>query len=148
MLKYPIHKVRNNAYHYLTALRRFYLQKLYGMKIGENTRISGKARLDYTNPKGLHIGANTIVTFDVAILTHDFVNRKHVNTYIGDYCFIGARTTIMPGVKIGNHCIIGAGSVVTTDIPDNSLAAGVPAKVLKSGIKTIEFGILAEPDKE
>ncbi len=37
----------------------------------------------------------------------------------------------MPGVTIGSNCVIGAGSVVTKDIPDNSIATGVPAKVLR-----------------
>lgn len=50
---------------------------------------------------------------------------------IGDDVWIGRRAIIMPGVKIGNGCIIGAGAVVTKDIPDYSIAGGVPAKVIK-----------------
>lgn len=50
---------------------------------------------------------------------------------IGDNCWFGANVTVMPGVKIGSGCVIGAGSVVTKDIPDNSLAIGVPARVIK-----------------
>lgn len=50
---------------------------------------------------------------------------------IGHDCWIGGNTTIMPGVKIGKGCTIGAGSVVTKDIPDFSVAMGVPAKVVK-----------------
>jgi maltose O-acetyltransferase len=50
---------------------------------------------------------------------------------IGNDCWIGGNTTICPGVKIGNGCVIGAGSVVTKDIPDNSMAVGNPAKVIK-----------------
>ena len=53
---------------------------------------------------------------------------------IGNDVWIGRRVIIMPGVKIGNGCIIGAGAVVTKDIPDYSIAAGVPAKVVKSRI--------------
>ncbi len=49
---------------------------------------------------------------------------------IGDNVFIGARSIILYNVKIGNNCIIGAGSIVTKDIPDNSVAVGVPAKVI------------------
>lgn len=48
---------------------------------------------------------------------------------IGDNCWFGANVTVLQGVTIGNGCVIAAGSVVTRDIPDNSLAAGVPATV-------------------
>ena len=50
---------------------------------------------------------------------------------VGDNCWFGANVSVMPGVTIGSGCVIAAGSVVTSDIPDNSLAMGVPAKVVK-----------------
>ncbi len=50
---------------------------------------------------------------------------------IGNDCWIGGNTVILPGITIGNGCVIGAGSVVTKDIPDNSLAVGNPAKVIR-----------------
>lgn len=50
---------------------------------------------------------------------------------IGDNCWLGANVTILPGVRIGHGCVIAAGSVVTRDIPDNSVAAGNPAAVKK-----------------
>ena len=50
---------------------------------------------------------------------------------IGHDCWIGANVTICPGVTIGNNCVIGAGSVVTRDIPDNTLAVGVPCRPLR-----------------
>ena len=50
---------------------------------------------------------------------------------IGDNCWIGGNTVIVPGVTIGDNCVIGAGSVVTKDIPDWSLAAGNPARVIR-----------------
>lgn len=49
---------------------------------------------------------------------------------IGDNVFLGENATVLRNVRIGNNCIIGAGAVVTKDIPDNSVAAGVPAKVI------------------
>lgn len=51
---------------------------------------------------------------------------------IGEDCWLGGNVTVCPGVKIGNRCIVAAGSVVTRDIPDDSLAAGCPAVVKKS----------------
>ena len=51
---------------------------------------------------------------------------------IGENVWIGARVIVMPGVTIGDDCAIGAGSVVTHDIPPRSLAAGVPAKVIRA----------------
>lgn len=57
--------------------------------------------------------------------------EKALPIKIGDNCWFGANVSVMPGVTIGNGCVIAAGSVVTKDIPDNSLAAGVPAKVIK-----------------
>lgn len=144
LLKFPIHRVRNNAYHYLALLRRQILIRVYGMTIGANTRIARTARLDKTNPKGVIIGKYTSVSFEVSILTHDFVNRRHVETRIGDNCFIGARATILPGVTIGDSCIIGTGSVVMNDIPSNTIAAGNPARLVRSGIVTSEYGILVK----
>jgi acetyltransferase-like isoleucine patch superfamily enzyme len=51
---------------------------------------------------------------------------------VGENCWFGANVSVMPGVTIGNGCVIAAGAVVTKDIPDNSLAAGVPAKVIRT----------------
>lgn len=50
---------------------------------------------------------------------------------IGNNCWIGGSVTILPGVTIGDNCTIGAGSVVTHDIPSNSIAVGNPCRVIK-----------------
>lgn len=54
---------------------------------------------------------------------------------IGNDVWIGGRVTILPGVHIGNGVVIGAGSVVTKDIPDNSVVAGNPAKIVKERVQ-------------
>ncbi len=118
------------------------------MTIGEGSRISLKARLDFTNPAGIHVGEFTMITPDVHIFTHDFLRGQHCDTFIGSHCFIGAASIILPGVTIGNRCIIAAGSVVVEDIPDRSLVAGNPAKILKSDIQTGHYGMLAGPTVE
>ena len=51
--------------------------------------------------------------------------------HIGKGCWFGAGVTVCPGVTIGDNCVIGAGSVVTRDIPPNSLAVGVPCRVIR-----------------
>jgi lipopolysaccharide O-acetyltransferase len=50
---------------------------------------------------------------------------------IGDDCWLGQNVCILPGVTLGRAVVVGAGSVVTKDIPDNCIVAGVPAKVIK-----------------
>lgn len=57
--------------------------------------------------------------------------EKALPIVIGSNCWFGAKVSVMPGVHIGNGCVIAAGAVVTHDIEDNSLAAGVPAEVKK-----------------
>ena len=58
------------------------------------------------------------------------VTRKGIK--VGRNCWIGAKVTITDGVTIGDHCVIAAGAVVTRDVPSNSLAGGVPAKVIRN----------------
>jgi acetyltransferase-like isoleucine patch superfamily enzyme len=117
-----------------------------GMDIGKDVRISLRAKLDFTNPHGVHIGDGTYVAFDSIVFTHDMSRGLHTDTYIGANCFIGAQAIIMPGVRVGDQCIIGAGSVVTKDVPSGSIVAGNPARILRSGVKTTRYGILAETD--
>lgn len=52
--------------------------------------------------------------------------------HIGEHTIIGANAVILPGVTIGRHCFIGAGSIVTGNIPDYSVTAGNPARIIKS----------------
>jgi len=59
------------------------------------------------------------------------VDWKVVETFIKKGASVGSSSTIMCGITIGENSIIGAGAVVTKDVPPNSIAAGVPAKVIK-----------------
>lgn len=65
----------------------------------------------------------------------NFIDRRKIESSkpvsIGNDCWIGGGSIILPGVSIGNGCTIGAGSVVTKNIPDNTLAVGNPAKVIR-----------------
>jgi acetyltransferase-like isoleucine patch superfamily enzyme len=96
------------------------------------------------HPRGIHIGERTLISFGSAVLSHDFVGERLLDIYIGSYCFIGAHALILPGIRIGDHCVIGAGAVVTQDIPSHSLAAGNPARILRSDIDTGSWGILEQ----
>lgn len=118
--------------------------RLMGMTIGEGCKISRHAKIDLTNPKGVAIGRYTAITFDAAILTHDFIKGQHKAVTIGSYCFIGARSVIMPGVTIGDHAIIGTGSIVLTDVPPKCVVVGNPARVVETGIVTGRWGIRNE----
>jgi acetyltransferase-like isoleucine patch superfamily enzyme len=128
------------------SLHAWFYRRVLGMDIGKEVRISLRARLDFTNPRGVHIGDGSYLAFDSVLFTHDMSRALNTDTYIGANCFIGARTIIMPGVRVGDQCIIGAGSVVTKDVPSGSIVAGNPAKILRSGVKTTRYGILAETD--
>jgi acetyltransferase-like isoleucine patch superfamily enzyme len=128
----------------LIELRVWRLRKLAGMDIGRDTKISLRADLDMTNPCGVHIGDGTLIAFHAVVFAHDLSRHFHTHTYIGRNCFIGAHAIIMPGVTIGDQCIVGAGSVVTNDVAAGSIVGGNPARVLRSGIKTVKWGILLE----
>ena len=134
-------RIRDSVRNVVVALRRRYLIRVWGMDIGEGTSISLSAKLDKTNPRGIHIGKYTAVTFGAAILTHDYVNQRDRDVYIGDNCFIGAHSIILPGVTIGDNCIVSAASVVVRDIPAGSLVAGNPARIVENNVKTDRYGV-------
>jgi acetyltransferase-like isoleucine patch superfamily enzyme len=131
-----------------------YYTKFWGMDIDPTANYSLDVRFDKTFPKGVHIGPETYVAFEVAILTHDLTRGLHLHTRIGRRCFIGARSIILPGIEIGDECVVGAGSVVTKSIPPRTLVAGNPARVVRRDIEIISrYGrlapvVAAEADEE
>lgn len=107
-------------------------------RVGANVVIYGSAKFDRTYGRHIFIDDDTIVSGDVRILTHDGSSQRMVGAtlirpvHIGKRCFIGAGSVIMPGVTIGDDCVVGASAVVTTDVPNDSVVAGVPARVIGS----------------
>lgn len=118
--------------------------KSIGVNIGNNVKIYGSSNEMFsTEPWIVHIGNDCHITKDVLFLTHDggtLIFEKHEiqdfiltgKIVVGNNSYIGTRTIILPGVTIGDNCIIGAGSIVSKDIPDNSVAVGTPARVVNT----------------
>lgn len=75
-------------------------------------------------------GNNTKDNADIAPLARKIHSNGPI--YIGENVWIGDKVTILPNVTIGKGCIIAANAVVTKDIPEYSVAAGIPAKVIKT----------------
>ena len=105
-----------------------------GAKIGKNVEIWTN-KIDKTHAFLLEIGDNVTIS-DARILMHD-ASTKMILDYtkvgkvvIGNNVYIGAEAIVLPGVRIGNNVIIGAGAVVTKNVPDNSVVAGNPARVI------------------
>lgn len=110
------------------------------LELGNNTEINTGCFLLAKDK--IIIGENSTLAYQATILTSANPNgpyNKLVRLYpsikkpviIGENSWVGARATILPGIRIGNYSIIAAGSVVTKDVPDYTVVAGVPAKVIK-----------------
>lgn len=111
------------------------------IKIGKNVGIGEFAHLGGAG--GLIIGDDCIIGPYLSchpenhrfLDSHELIRlqgteRKGIS--IGNNCWIGAKVTILDGVQIGNNCVIAAGAVVNTNMPDNAVIGGVPAKIIKS----------------
>lgn len=109
-----------------------------GMKVGKNSNFQDGIIYDPSHCWLISIGDNVTIAPRVHILCHDASTKftlgytKIGRVSTGNNVFVGANTTILPGVFIGDNCIIGANSVLTRSIPSNSVAVGNPCKVIKS----------------
>ena len=106
--------------------------------IGDHSRIGLHNTVIGPVTIGSHVNIAQGVT--VTALNHNFdkpgirIDQQGITTRpitIGNDVWIGTRAVILPGVTIGSHCVVAAGAVVTTDVPDNTLVAGIPAKTIR-----------------
>jgi acetyltransferase-like isoleucine patch superfamily enzyme len=139
-------------------VRIFAFVNLYGCEIGDNSKVGAFVEIQKNARIGANVkvSSHTFICEGVTIeddvfVGHNvsFINDKHpratapggglqteadwavVPTLVKKGASIGTSATILCGVTIGENAIVGAGSVVTKDVPPNTIVAGVPAKVLK-----------------
>jgi len=131
--------------YYYSNSRRFvnYLRSK-NIQIGNNILFYGSLRsihIDLTRPSLVEIGNDVAFNRNFTLLTHDFVSKIFIHKYneflpssgkvkIGNNVSFGQNCTVLKNVTIGDNCFIGFGSIVTKDIPENSVAIGTPAKVI------------------
>ena len=120
------------------------VHRLRGVHVGRGSKIARSVLVDDSRPDLVTIGRDVWVTAGCQLLCHqrdlNYYQKgmpvkecplKYAPIVIKDGAHIGIGSIIMPGVTIGKSAVIGAGSVVTKDIPDYTLALGVPAKVIR-----------------
>ena len=105
-----------------------------GMKVGTDFNRQQGCFLDPSQCFLITIGNDVTMSVRVTVMAHDASTKKTLGytkigqVHIGNHVFVGANTTILPGVTIGDYAVIGAGSIVTHDVPARTVVAGVPAK--------------------
>lgn len=109
------------------------------VSIGRSCFVNDGCRFDASDV--IRIGSNVYFAHDVALITssHEIAGsrqRAGIGTaapvVVGDGVWVGARSVILPGVTVGNGSIVAAGAVVTSDVPPDTLVAGVPARLIRS----------------
>jgi len=118
---------------------RIKIHRWRGVTIGKNSFIGRRVTLDHSYPEYIFIGDNISLAGNNFVLTHSNPYKHFEKTFdsfvapvvIKNGAWISLGAMILPGVTVGENTVIAAGAVVTKDIPDNVIAGGVPAKVIK-----------------
>ena len=105
------------------------VQGIKGLKLGKKTDIGA---FTYINAKfGVEIQEEVQIGSHCSIYSESTIDGKNGKVVLKKNCKIGSHSVVMPGVTIGENSIIGAFSFVNKDVPDNVVAFGVPAKIVK-----------------
>lgn len=129
------------------SVTTFYL-RYRGLKVGKDCMIY--SNIATSEPYLVSIGDNVTISFNVQFITHDNsickVSKEVTDLFgkikIGNNCFIGAASIILPGVAIGDNVIVAVGSVVTKSFGNNVVIAGNPAKIIYSIENYVEKNII------
>ena len=104
------------------------------LRLGKETDIGA---FTYINAKnGVIIGDDVQIGSHCSIYSISTIDKKEGRVVLGKNCRIGSHSLIMPGVTVGENAIIGAFSFVNKDVPANTLAYGIPVKIIKSLTRT------------
>ena len=105
------------------------VQNLDGFVLGTDTDIGSFSYINALN--GVVIEDNVQVGSHCSIYSVSTIDNTNGKEILKNNCKIGSHSTILPGVTIGKNSIVGAHSLINKDIPDNVIAFGVPAKVIR-----------------
>ena len=141
VVSYPIRIIAQFAWILIDKIKRLEM-KAAGIKLGVDCYISPQAYFDGMKPNLIEIGDNCMITRGCMIISHTDAfmgglrriwtgRREFKKVKIGNNVYIGVGTVVMAGVTIGDNVVIGAKSLVNSDIPSNSVALGVPARVVR-----------------
>ena len=117
-----------------STLRVLLYRYLVGYKIGKNVFVGMKCYLDDLEPQNTIIEDNVTISYGCYFALHG-IGQRHSHIHIKKGAYIGTRVTIISGtegISIGENSIVGAASLANKSLPDNVIAAGVPARILKS----------------
>ena len=104
--------------------------RLIGIEIGEDTAIALGVQMDIFFPEKISIGKGTVIGYGTTVLTHETTTDRFSKGYveIGDNVLIGAKTTVLPGVKIEDGATVSANSLVNRDVKEGEKVGGVPVR--------------------
>ncbi len=120
-----------------TSSLRAAFHRLRGVDLAQDVEVGYEVLFDNLFPERVHVGHGATISARSTILAHDEAKfyawgGKEIieDTFIGEQAFLGIATIVLAGVRIGERSIVGAGAVVTEDLPPDTIAAGVPARVV------------------